>query len=654
MGMLISIDNGGTLTDACVINGEQVFHAKTLTTPHDLAQCFTEVLREVSRRIYGEPKLDKLLEEVDYIRYSTTEGTNAVVQRKGPRLGLLLRKGQDLAEFTRGTDERERELLQAIVGDRISYLDLEGTDEKVEAGVIAAVNDLMSRGANRLVVSLGGDELAADETRIKRMALLRYPRHLLGAVPILYSHQLSDDADNSRRTWSSLLNAFLHPAMERFLYNAEGVLRERRARNPLLIFCNDGTSSRVAKTVALKTWGSGPRGGMEGARALAEHYGRKTLVTMDIGGTTTDIGVVHENRVRERRWGKMEGIGISFPLSEVESLGAGGSSIFKVVDGAIKVGPESVGGAPGPACFGYGGKEATMTDAYLLLGILDADSYFGGALKLDSSRAQAAITENVAKPLGVSLDEALARMEEAYVEKIAAPMRDLVSGADTALLAFGGAGPMSACKIADKIGVTEIIVPRMAAVFSAFGIGFSDIAHTYNAALGTPTAGAVQALLETLTQRARRDMYAEGFEMSDCAVESSIGFTRDGASTTHALNGAQKLPRELTGAQDLRVQLRATKAIPHFTLGDASTKALAGAAPTHTRALRLPQQGSKKLSTIKVPLFRHEELRSGEWAMGPAIVEEEYFTCVVPEGWRFLVNDNRDLVLNKKTSGVKS
>ena len=650
MGLLISIDNGGTLTDACVISGAKVFHAKTLTTPHDLTQCFVEVLRQVSTRIYGESNLAALLEDVDYIRYSTTQGTNAVVQRKGPRLGLIVRKGQDRDGLVRNDDERE--LLQALVGDRVAQLDLAQDDEALESSVIGIVNELMSRGANRLVVSLGGDQLDEDESRIKRLALLRYPRHLLGAVPILYSHQLSDDRDDARRTWSSLLNAFLHPAMERFLYNAEGVLREHRARNPLLIFCNDGTSSRVAKTVALKTWGSGPRGGMEGAKALARHYGRKTVVTMDIGGTTTDVGVVEGGAVREQSRGKLEDVQISFPLCEVESLGAGGSSIFRVVDGAIRVGPESVGGAPGPACFGYGGKEATITDAYLLLGILDGDSYFGGALKLDMERARAAVIENIAKPLGVSLDEALLKMEQAYVDKIGAAMSHLASRPDqTTLLAFGGAGPMSACRVAERLGVSEIIVPRMAAVFSAFGIGFSDIAHSYDSALHDDGDDAVAKLIAQLMQRARRDMYAEGFDLADCALEKSISFTSKGENGTQQLNGQLKLPDGLRQAKDLRVQLRATKEIPHFTLSSAATPAGARAQATRTRTLRLPVKPTKpsSLTATELPLFRHEELEAGQWGAGPAIIEEEYFTCCVPEGWRFLVNDNHDLVLNKQT-----
>ena len=623
MSMLISIDNGGTLTDACVIYG----------------------LKDVSERIYGEPRMDSLLEEVDYIRYSTTQGTNAVVQRKGPRLGLILRKGQKVKALVRNKDEGD--LLEAMVGERVAFVDPSQSEEKLETSLTQVINDLMAAGANRLVVSLGGDTLVADEGKIKRVALVRYPRHLLGAVPMLYSHQLSDDGDDARRTWSSLINAFLHPAMERFLYNAENVLREARARNPLLIFCNDGTSSRVAKTVALKTWGSGPRGGMEGARTLAQHYNKTTVLTMDIGGTTTDIGMVDRGSVREQRWGSLEDIQISFPLCEIDSLGVGGSSIFKVVKGKLQVGPESVGGAPGPACFGYGGKEATITDVNLLLGILDGDSYFGGTIKLDPARAKAAIEENVAKPLKISLDEALVRMEAAYIEKISNAMASM--GADVssaALLAYGGAGPMTACKVAEKLGIKEIIVPRMAAVFSAFGIGFSDIAHNYDAALTQADEGGLRDVIARLSKRAERDMFAEGFDLSECSIDKTLTFTQNGEQAARRLNGDLSVPDGIKQAQDVRVQLRATRAIPHFALKQNDTKGGKSASTKQKRSVRLLE--GKTLAPAKaLPLYLHSELVPGNSGSGPAVVEEEYFTCVVPDGWSFSVNENYDLVLTQ-------
>jgi len=633
--MLVSIDNGGTLTDACVIYGTKVFHAKTLTTPHDLTKCFVEVLREASRKIYGEAKLATLLEEVDYIRYSTTQGTNAVVQRVGPRLGLIVAKSSDVKNLIRNNDEQE--LFEAIVGDRIGSIDLDLDGEPFESSITQAVNDLISRGTNRIVVSLGGDNLVADEARTKRVTLLRYPRHLLGAVPILYSHQLSDDHDSARRTWSSLLNSFLHPAMERFLYNAENVLREHRTKNPLLIFGNDGTSSRVAKCIALKTWGSGPRGGMEGTKAIALHYGRKAVVAMDIGGTTTDIGLVENATIKERRWGLLESIGISFPLSDVESFGAGGSSVFRVEKGQIAIGPESVGSTPGPACFGRGGRQATITDAYLLLGVLDADSYFGGNLKLDAARAQAAIEENVAKPLGVSLEEALKKMESAYESRIAGAIKPhLKDAAGTTLLAFGGAGPISAGGVAEQLGIKEIIVPRLAAVFSAFGIGFSDIAHVYDGALAEVSSKGLGNTLNTLMTRVRRDMFAEGFDISECSVESAINYTRKGVEASHRLTDTS-LPSGIDATDHPRAEVRATKRIPHFSMKSLDGKEHSAAKP-----------GGKRGA---LQLYRLEDMQSGDYGVGPAIIEEEYFTCQVPKDWQFAINNNHDIVLQRQGAG---
>jgi N-methylhydantoinase A/oxoprolinase/acetone carboxylase beta subunit len=590
--------------------------------------------------IYGEPDVKRLLEEVDLIRYSTTQGTNAICERKGPKLGLITYASA--RELPAQLAEHDPDVYEALVGGRVVFLDASvvlGSEAEIE--VVKAINALTAAGASRIVVSFAGSAFIEVEDAFRKVALRKYPRHLLGAVPTLYGSDLSVDTDPVRRTWTALINSFLHPAMERFLYNAEGVLRRNRTKNPLLIFGNDGTSARVAKCVALKTWGSGPRGGMEGAKAIAQHYGRKSVVSMDIGGTTTDIGVIQNATVRERRWGELESIGISFPLSEIESLGVGGSSVFKVRDGAISIGPESVGSTPGPACFGQGGKEATMTDAYLLLGVLDADSYFGGNLKLDAERAKAAIQDKVAGPLGISVEQALEKMERAYEARIAKAISEhLQNPGETSLLAFGGAGPMTACGVAQQLGVKEIIVPRLAAVFSAFGIGFSDIAHSYDTTLTDISSSTLQLALESLSARAQRDMFAEGFDLSECSVERAVNYTRNGVEATHLLNGKLGLPEGLKPSDKPRVQLRATKQIPHFSLKplDTGPKAKAVAA------------GKRKAGSQEIPLYKLEQLTPGSHGEGPAIIDEEYFTCRVQAGWRFAINDNMDIVLTRSGS----
>lgn len=632
-GKLINIDNGGTLTDICVIDGGRVWRTKTVTTPHDLSKCLLDGLVKASRLIYGKDDPLALLLSTEYIRYSTTQGTNALVERKGPRLGLIL-GGQLDAAGLRGTAQ-QKELLASLAGERIETLDPALDGEALELAAVRAVNALSSAGANRIVVAFGGAARDAGEVRLKKLLLRKFPPQLLGAIPILYSHEIVDDADDARRAWTALFNAFLHPAMERFLYNAEHKLREYRARNPLLIFRNDGHSARVARTIAVKTYSSGPRGGAEGARALAEHYGFKRLLSMDVGGTTTDIGLVEDGVVRAHQRGKVEGVETSFPLCDVVSAGVGGSSIIKVEGKGIKVGPESVGGAPGPACFGLGGKEATMTDAFLLTGLLDPASYFGGELKIDVERARAAIAEKVATPLGLTPEKAAQAMEEAWVGKIAAGIRDYAPVTpDTVLAAFGGAGPFVVCKVAEAIGVKRVIIPGLAAVFSAFGIGFSDIAHSFEAPLATNDLAGLQACREQLLQRARRAMFGEGAELEQCRIEESLRvIDAEGERSVALGEGKAAIPAK----GRVTLVLQALKPISHAGLTGAFGKAGQAAVSTARR----------RTLGGELPLYRVEDQPPGAAAAGPAVLEEAFFTCRIEPGWRFEINQAGDILLSR-------
>jgi N-methylhydantoinase A len=639
MGLLMTIDNGGTFTDACLIDGERVVRAKTLTTPYDLTKCFIEVIKSASKELYGEENIRKLLKELDYLRYSTTAGTNAIVQKKGPRLGLILRKGTDPSFLLESKEEKE--MFEAMVDDRFVGIDLNGERSELEGRIVEVVNQLLSQGANRLVISLSEPNLVEDEIKIKNIILRKYPRHLLGAVPVLFSHELVDDINDNRRTWGALINSFLHPGMERFLYNSENFLREYRAKNPMLIFHNDGNSARVAKTTAIKTYGSGPRGGMEGTKALAQHYKIPALLTLDIGGTTSDIGLVKAGQIKEDVYGKIEKIPTSFSLSDLISVGVGGSSIFKVVDGKIEVGPESVGAAPGPACFGRGGTEPTITDAYLLMGVLDSRSYFRGSMVLDESRARASIEEKIAKPLGISLEDALLEMEKAYEEKIANGLAVYQNQADdVTLLAFGGAGPMSACGVARAAGINQIIVPRLAAVFSAFGITFSDIAHEYQANIGELNGQALQEKLDQLEERAKRDMFAEGFDISECTIHTHLSFFRDGEYKFIDFDKKDGLIIGLEGAEDIRVHLKVVKPIAHFKLE--GKKKLKDLKPDAIYEKSILHAGKQE---IEVPVYRFEDMGPGTAGTGPALIEDEYFTCRVLEGWTYRINENKDIFL---------
>src|SRR5476649_1397841 len=355
MERLINIDNGGTLTDIVVGSGTDFTFTKTLTTPVDLSQCLFDGMTKASAELYGEADLAKLLHSTRHIRYSSTQGTNALIERDGPLIGLIT-DDPHLVDELRASDESEL-LFDDLVGDRVGLLPKEGADDELRTALVAEMNRLTTAGAERLIVAAASLE---REHLYKRAMLKNFPRHLLGSVPVLFSWEFATDTVRSRHIWSGILNSFLHPTVERFLYNAEDRLRAHKIKNPLLIYRNDGASSRVAKSVALKTYSSGPRGGLEGTRALAEAYGLKNVLMIDVGGTTTDVGVVNNSTISTDRHGSVKGVSISYEMSNVHSTGVGGSSVIAVANGQITVGPESVGAAPGPACFGFGGTRATI------------------------------------------------------------------------------------------------------------------------------------------------------------------------------------------------------------------------------------------------------------------------------------------------------
>src|SRR6202158_337096 len=416
MERMINIDNGGTLTDICVWDGQAFNYTKTLTTPFDLSKCLFDGLTKVSASVFGAVDLEGLLHSTKHIRYSTTQGTNALLERKGPRIGLVTDDAAVVEELR--STESEAGLFDDLIGPRVAVVDPHADEETLVFDVVQQVNRLTTDGAARIVVAVG-DADGPGERRLRNILLRKDPRHMPGSVSVLYTWEFTADRVRSRRIWSGVINAFLHPTMERFLYNAEDRLRSHRVQNPLLIYRHDGASSRVAKSVALKTYSSGPRGGLEGTRALAQAYDLKHVLMIDVGGTTTDVGSVRKEEILTNRRGSIEGAPISIPMSDVQSSGVGGSSIIAVKDGEITVGPESVGAAPGPACFGFGGTDATITDVNLLLGVLDPDTYLDGGFSLDAERSKTAIRTAVADPLGISVEEALVRMETAYFEGIA-------------------------------------------------------------------------------------------------------------------------------------------------------------------------------------------------------------------------------------------
>lgn len=637
----ICIDNGGTLTDICVFERQNTFYTKTLTTPYDLSDCFMTGLRKVSGVIYGQEDVERLLSETASIRYSTTQGTNALVQRKGPRIGLVVSSDFDTAQLTDG--RAQRELFDAIVGERLVRVNLDSKGRVTAGSVSKAATELMSLGADRLSICLAGPGYIQTERSFAELYQVQFPQHLLGTIPYTLSHEIAGDTVPARRIWTSLFNTFLHNPMERFLVSAQRRLADSNSASPLLIFRNDGGTARVSKTAAIKTYSSGPRGGLEAMAAASQQRGFARAVSIDVGGTTSDFGVVENGAIRTEPRGAIEGVPVSLAMSDIVSVGIGGGSVIRVEEGRIRVGPQSVGSAPGPACFGLGGQQATITDVALALGIIDPASFFGGQMSLDAERSRAAIDAHVGSQLCVGTIDAALQMKDAWTGHLAASLNENVTfDGDAILFAFGGAGPLLMSAVATAAGYRSVLIPRMAAVFSAYGIGHAGLAQNYELSVD-PEAGWLDVAVERLMARAGRDMLAEGIELADCEVSAHLA-DADG-SVIAAIDvgdpAAWPTPGQLAGEASLfltvtaPVEARGRNVTVPAEAGDASSPLVSSG------ERRVQLSGGEK----PIPVYRLCDQAVGASGSGPAIIEDEFFTGLVEAGWKMSVLDGRDVLL---------
>jgi N-methylhydantoinase A/oxoprolinase/acetone carboxylase beta subunit len=271
------------------------------------------------------------------------------------------------------------------------------------------------------------------------------------------------------------------------------------------------------------------------------------------------------------------------------------------------------------------------------MGLLDPATYFGGELKIDVERAKSAILENVGKPLGLTPEKAAEAMATAWGDTVARALTDFTDiTPGTTLAAFGGAGPFISGKVAEACGAKHIVIPSLAAVFSAFGIGFSDVAHEYEARLAASSDDALKAALEQLTERARRGMFAEGFDLAECRIDKRL---RIGEADADLVDGA--LPKTLPSGAELTFVLKATKPIAHARLrGKFGAKRKPAVASGSRRTLASG-------NWAELPLYRVEEQDDAVQAQGPCVLEEAFFTCRVEPGWRFEINEARDILLSR-------
>jgi N-methylhydantoinase A/oxoprolinase/acetone carboxylase beta subunit len=632
----IGIDTGGTFTDSLVADSTgQLWSVKVPTTPHDLTVCFADAIDQSAAAV----GLDReaFLRRTSVIRFSSTIATNTALTHTGPKLGLIVTAGDESGLY--GAAEGGA-IFQFIPPDMVAGIDERVTEEgQVERepdseDVNRIVRGLLERGARILVIGLrNAGANPANERTLLRIVNEAYPRHYLGAVPALLSTHVSASADDAGRTGAAVVNAYMHKRLATSLYKAEDDLRRSGFGRPLLVVTADGTVNRVAKTRALFTYQSGPAAGVHASALLSRVYGIDTAVTADVGGTSTDLSVVIGARPVRRRRIDIGGLEVAQSSVELHSIALGGGSICSVREGAVVVGPESAAGAPGPASFGLGGRDATPTDAWLVLGYLDPNYYLGGRRKLDPELAKEAIDERIAGPVGVSVEEAALAIKEAAETAVAEAVQSLAGGAvdlrQAALIAYGGGGGILLPSVAKRAGIPRTFLSSLSPVFSAFGVSTFDVRHRYEGRALLNGDPELRETIDPLLAAARRDIRGEGFEPDAARVEASL-LTETGETLVEEVAltefGERVAEMDIQTGTRVVVSLSATCEVakPGLPADEIDAGSDLSEAESGRREVVLP--GGR----ATVPVYARERLGAGHVVLGPALIESAGSTYLIP------------------------
>jgi N-methylhydantoinase A len=639
----VDIDIGGTLTDGLFSDGSTVTPAKVDTTPHDFTVCFFECLKEGARRL-GFDDLSAFLAKIAVIRWSATIATNIIAERKGPRIGLLVSEGAGEELYGGGPSPAVGHL---IAPENIVALSRDAS----EADTLAAIRALLEKGVRRIAVSVaGGFEDDSAERAVRALIDENFPDHYLGAVPIVLGSEICRHPDDQTRTHMALVNAYVHTPLAVALFRAEDQLMgEHNYRRPLYIAHVNGGVARVSKTKAVDTAESSPYFGLNACAWWSRAYGFDRVLALDVGGTTAKLGVIVDGKPLTVEDGDLLGVPLKTPRTLLRSEPVGGGSIARAADGGVVLGPESQGAFPGPACYDLGGRAATLTDAFLVAGMLDPDRFLGGRRKLRRDLSEDALRRDVADPLGLDVTAAAERVVDRAVEMVAGIAEHTLDRAGLGregfnLFCFGGNGGNFAARIAERLGLEEAFVFGLGPVLSAFGSSVAEICHVHEEwpflTLDEGAADAVAAIVESGLDQVRRDLEGEHLSLSDARFAVELTVTRDGRTEDHAAapsaDGVREALAGLGGGVVDRVSVRGYSPVPTFQ-------------PHAAAEERQPAQaaGTRALAGAQADVLVWEDLRPGATASGPAVLESETNTCTILAGWTARIDGYGNAILRR-------
>ncbi len=660
----LGVDVGGTFTDAVLASSDGVFTGKVATTPGDQPEGVMAAVRMVLAHAGVEPH------DVASFGHGMTVATNALLEERGARTALLTTEGfTDVLELARQTrPELYRPCragpaplvppaLRFPVAERCGPGGVEqALDEQRLADTIRGLRDAqVDSVAVCLLHSYAHPE---HERRVARAVQAALP-----GVHVSASHELVSVFREYERTSTTVIDAYLSPLLRGYLERLAGQAAGAGLPEPEIMRSSGGlTSAQEAGLHAAWTVLSGPAAGVIGAAHAGRLSGQEDLLSFDMGGTSCDVAVIDRGVVREASEQSIGGRPIQLPMVDVHTVGAGGGSIaWADSGGALRVGPRSAGAVPGPACYGHGGKDPTVTDANLVLGYLGADAALAGGVRLDRHAAEQAV-RGLGDALGLDVEQAARGIVRVADEEMLRALRvaTVERGVDPrryALVAFGGAGPMHAARLAQELGVARVLCPQAAGVLSALGLATAsrrrDAARTVLMSQEDVRGGRCADVVAELAAEAVRGLdqprievtwdvrYAgQAFELPITApADAGLPLLRERFEQAHRERYGYADTEGVLEVVTLRVTATATRS------GHAATRAGVPAAPRRTS--RSADFDGHRVDTevLSGPPAAGERLR------GPAVLELQEATVVVPPRWVATSDEHGAVLLEREPGG---
>lgn len=691
----LGVDVGGTFTDVVYIRDGELYRAKSDTTHYDLKVGFMNAAKAAAER--AGVALNEALSTADAIVYSTTVGTNALIERRGAKLGLITTKGFEHTvhvgrarnwgdglptekKYDRGRAVRPVPIVpqHLIVGvqervDNLGNVIVPLRDDDVRE----KVQHLVDQGVRGfVVVLLNGYVNPAHERRIGEIIAEQYPETYLGHMPVFLSHEISPKAGEYRRSMTVIIDAYLRDLTEGHLLRLSDDLRDAGYRRPVFVAKNTGGLSSLSRSQALHLLGSSPSATVIGADHVGSIIGASNVVISDMGGTSFDVGLVVEGRDRVYEYDPVvDRFRVQIPYVAHWSVGAGGGSIARVADGELRVGPDSAGSNPGPACYARGGTDPTVTDADVVLGYINPENFLGGKLRIDPERAEAAIRAKIAEPLDITPVEAawnIKRLIDGYMGQEMYRICALTSGQDPrefVLFALGGAGPVHAAGYAEGTDVTRVATFPFSSVFGAFSTLTMDILQTYEKTLhlnlyshrhrsyAVENAPRFNAEVDGLMEHAQRDMEEEGFDLGKVEFQLDVQMCYGQQRQTLPIRVPNRRLEDEADVRSLCERFNEAYAEKYgkgacypeagiemvemrlSAVGPANKYELVrlepDADPERWRAGSRPAFWGPDHGFIDTPVYRREPMGAGVVIKGPALVEAEDTVIVAPPDWTF-------------------